>query len=661
MTGLLPERRFLMEHFSTTVVGMMIVLGAAIMLANIVRFRKTVRIFNRFAPSKTLRLSLLGNLHQVLMVFFLIGYLAVAYAIVGQIAFFSELFVGAIFFLGSVFVWLGIVIQHRMIHMIRARYEEAWRVKADLEREQSRLEQINRRLKLEIADRQRAENELRESEQRLKVILDQLPAGVLIIDEATKTIKDVNPAAQKIIGKPWEEIVGSRCHRFVCPVEEGACPITDAGMDVDKSERMLIQAGGEEIPILKTVCRITLDGRSHLLESFIDLSDKEKLEARLQRAQKMEALGTLAGGVAHDLNNILSGITSYPELLLYRLPQESPLRRPLETIKRSGEKAITIVQDMLTLARRGVEVREVLNLGKVIEDYFSSPELARLKSHHPQVTFRSQVANDLLNISGSPVHLFKTVMNLVSNGAEAMPSGGSLTVAVENRHVDLSLNAYDTVKEGDYVVLTVCDTGHGIADEDRERIFEPFYTKKKMGRSGTGLGMAVVWGTVKDHMGYINVESELNRGTTVTVYFPATRQQIVEEKITDAIKDFRGSGELILVVDDVAEQRQIAAEILTVLNYRMHAVPSGEEAVAYIRNNYVDLVIMDMIMDPGMNGLETYREILKFRSKQRAILVSGFSETDNVRRALELGAGRYVKKPYGLKAIGKAIRKELDR
>ncbi len=650
-----------MGQFSATIVGLLIILGAVIMLANIIRFRKTVRIFNRFASTKTLRLSLLGYLHQVLMVIFLIGYLAVAYAIVEQVTFFSDLFVGAIFLLGSVFVWLGIVIQHHMIHMIRARYEEAWRVKADLEQEQLRLEQINQQLKLEITDRQRAENELRESEQRLKVILDQLPAGVLIIDEASKIIKDVNPAAQKIIGKPWEEIVGSRCHRFVCPVEEGACPIIDIGMDVDKSERMLIRAGGEEIPILKTVCRITLDGRSHLLESFIDLSDKERLEARLQRAQKMEALGTLAGGVAHDLNNILSGITSYPELLLYSLAQESPLRKPLETIKRSGEKAITIVQDMLTLARRGVEIKEVLNIGKVIEDYFSSPELSRLKSYHPQVTFQSRVAADLLNVSGSPVHLFKTVMNLVSNGAEAMPSGGSLTVAVENRHVDLSLSGYDKVKEGDYVVLSVTDTGHGIADEDRERIFEPFYTKKKMGRSGTGLGMAVVWGTVKDHMGYINVESELDRGTTVTVFFPATRQQIAEDQIIDAIKDFKGDGESVLIVDDVAEQRQIATEILTVLNYRIHAVPSGEEAVAYLRNNHADLVIMDMIMDPGLNGLETYQEILKFRAKQRAILVSGYSETDNVRRALELGAGQYVKKPYGLKAIGMAIRKELDR
>ena len=633
-----------MDHFEATSAGVLIIAGAAIMLVNIVRFRKTISIFNQSAPSKALRLHFLGNLHQMLMVIFLFGYLAVAYAIMGQVSIPSEFFVGAIFFLGSVFVWLGIVIQHHMIHMIRARYEEAWRAKADLEREQLRLEQINRQLTLEIAERQHAENELRDSEQRMKIILDKLPAGVLIIDEESKTIKDVNPAAQKIIGEPREKIVGSRCHRFVCPVEEGACPIIDAGMDMDRSERMLIRAGGEEIPILKTVCRINLDGRRHLLESFIDLSDKENLEARLQRAQKMEALGTLAGGVAHDLNNILSGITSYPELLLHSLPQESQLRRPLETIKRSGEKATTIVQDMLTLARRGVEVREVLNLKKVIEDFFNSPELSHLKSYHPRVSFRFNAANDLLNIKGSPVHLFKTVMNLVSNGAEAMPSGGSLTVAVENRHVDLPLRAYDTVKEGDYVMLSVSDTGHGIADEDRQRIFEPFYTKKKMGRSGTGLGMAVVYGTVKDHMGCIDVASEIDRGTTVTVYFPATRQQIVEDRTADDTKDFQigrdfqGSGESILIVDDVAEQRQIATDILAVLNYKIHAVASGEEAVGYVRNNYVDLVVLDMIMDPGMNGLEAYQEILKFRPTQRAILVSGYSETDDVRRALELGA-----------------------
>ncbi|MBW1846717.1 MAG: response regulator, partial [Deltaproteobacteria bacterium] len=220
---------------------------------------------------------------------------------------------------------------------------------------------------------------------------------------------------------------------------------------------------------------------------------------------------------------------------------------------------------------------------------------------------------------------------------------------------------YDHVEEGDYVVLTIKDYGIGISPEDLKRIFEPFYTKKVMGRSGTGLGMAVVWGAVQDHKGYIDVQSLEGKGSTFELYFPITREVIDTEKPVTPIEDYKGQGESILVVDDVREQREIASNILTKLNYSVNAVSSGEEAVEFLRSDSADLVLLDMIMDNGIDGLETYKRILQFRSDQKAIVVSGFSETDRVKDAQKLGAGEYIKKPYTMETIGIAIRRELDR
>jgi CheY-like chemotaxis protein len=194
-----------------------------------------------------------------------------------------------------------------------------------------------------------------------------------------------------------------------------------------------------------------------------------------------------------------------------------------------------------------------------------------------------------------------------------------------------------------------------------ERIFEPFYTKKVMGRSGTGLGMAVVWGTVQDHNGYIDVQSTLGKGTMFTIYFPITRHESFREIAPPAMDDLMGHGESVLIVDDVEEQREIATSMLKTLGYSVSSVGSGEEAVNYLKTNSPDLLILDMIMDPGIDGLETYKKALEVRPKQKAIIVSGYSETDRLRETQRLGAGTYVKKPYLLEKIGTAVRNELDR
>ncbi len=375
----------------------------------------------------------------------------------------------------------------------------------------------------------------------------------------------------------------------------------------------------------------------------------------------MEALGTLAGGVAHDLNNVLGVIVGFSELLLYDVDESSPLRPGLVNILGGSQRAAAIVQDLLTLARRGVSDRVVLNLNKIIVDGQNSSEFKNLSAYHSSVKVKTDLEPDLLNISGSSVHLSKTLFNLVSNASESMPKGGTLTIKTSNQYLDRAIQGYDEVREGDYVVLSVSDTGEGITADDLKRIFEPFYTKKVMGRSGTGLGLAVVWGTVKDHHGYINVQSEEGKGSTFTLYFPVTRGEITAEDVTLPLSEYLGKGETILIVDDVKGQRDLAEEMLKKLNYHITSVSSGEDAVVYLKEQKVDLMVLDMIMDPGMDGLDTYKQILEIHPRQKAIIVSGFSESERVKAAQSLGAGAYVKKPYIMEKLGLAVRKELAR
>ncbi len=388
-------------------------------------------------------------------------------------------------------------------------------------------------------------------------------------------------------------------------------------------------------------------------------AEKQKLEEKLARSRKMEALGLLAGGVAHDLNNVLSGIVSYPDLLLLDLPEDSSLKKPIQTIRDSGFKAAAIVQDLLTLARRGVTVSEVLNLNNIIRDYLRSPEHHKIMSYHPEIKIETNFADKLPNINGSPVHLKKMIMNLVSNASEAIPENGSISIATISRYIDQPFKGYDQVEEGTYSMIRVADQGEGIASEDMDRIFEPFYTKKVMGLSGTGLGMAVVWGTVQDHNGYIHVESELGKGTTFDLYFPMTRTEVLHPEKDPDMAIYTGCGQTILVVDDIREQREIASEILTRLGYNVEVASSGEAALELLSRKSVDLIVLDMIMPPGIDGLETYRRILRRKPKQKVIIASGFSENERVREAQSIGAGEYIKKPYTIEKIGTAVKSAL--
>lgn len=519
----------------------------------------------------------------------------------------------------------------------------------------------------DIHERKQAEQALQESELKYRTILESMEDGYYEVDiQGNMTF--FNDSLCRLFGYSGEELMGLN-HRQLSD-EENARKVYRAfskvfisGSPSEGFDWEIIRKDGARRLIEASVTRrLDRDGKPVGFRGIVrDVSEKRRLEAQLQRAQKMEAIGTLAGGVAHDLNNILSGLVSYPELLLMQIPADSPLRKPILTIQRSGERAAAVVQDLLTLARRGVTVSEVVNLNDILLQYLKSLEYEKLRSFHPGVDVKTHLETGLLNIAGSPVHLSKTVMNLISNAAEAVREAGNVVVSTENRYIDRPVRGYEDVLEGDYVVLTVTDPGVGISADDIKKIFEPFYTKKKMGRSGTGLGMSVVWGTVKDHHGYIDVESREGEGTTFTLYFPATRKAKGREELRVSIDDYRGRGESILIVDDVEQQRDIASEMLKGLGYSVTAVCSGEEAVEYVKTNEVDLLLLDMIMDPGMDGLETYRRIIQIHPGQKAVIASGFSETERVREAQRLGAGAYVKKPFLSHKIGQAVRDELDK
>ena len=523
----------------------------------------------------------------------------------------------------------------------------------------------------DITERKQAEEALRESEERYRLLVENANEGIWVSQD--EKLVFCNPKAKKILGYEGKELPDLSFNRFVHP--------DDLDMATDRHKRRMrgekvvdpypfriVDGYGNTKWVEGNAVRIVWKGKPATLTLVSDITEqvkakeeKKELEAQLQRAQKMEVIGTFAGGVALDLKDILAGLVSYPELLLMGIPERSPLRRPILAMQESGEKAAAIVQDLLTLARRGVAATEVVNLNDIISEYLKSPEDERLESFHPNVQFKTELETDLLNILGSPAHLSKTVMNLLSNAAEATPYGGEIFISTENRYVDRPISGYDHIEEGDYVILTVSDTGEGISPEEMERIFEPFYTKKMMGRRCTGLGMTVVWGTVKDHNGYIDVKSSEGKGTTFTLYFPVSRKEVAKDQSLVSIEDYMGKEESVLVVDDVAEQREIASRILKKLGYSVTAVSGGEEAVDYMKDNSADLLLLDMIMDPGIDGLETYKRILKYHPNQKAIIVSGFSETKRVKEAQGLGVGAYVKKPFLLQKIGLAIRDELDR
>jgi len=400
-----------------------------------------------------------------------------------------------------------------------------------------------------------------------------------------------------------------------------------------------------------------------------DVSDQKKLqrlEKELNSSKQLKNLGRLAGSVAHDLNNILAGIATYPEILLLDENLEPKIRKSLTIIKESGRNASAVVSDLLTISRSTREDCQVLNINTIIERFMTGPEFKKIKAAYEKLEIEMHLEPELLTISGSYIHIEKSIMHLLINALEetaatASRSNGTIVLSTANYYVDKTKDEHtkQNLSPGEYVMLEVLDAGKGIPEEYLNKIFDPFFTKKEMDRSGTGLGLTVVKNTILNHRGKIFVASDEN-GTKFTLLFPVLRSELPMANQPASLDEIRGNGETLLVVDDLASQRKIAETILKNLGYKVFSVADGIRALDFIIHTPVDLLILDMVMAPSISGLETYKRIKKIRPDQKAILASGHSESEDVLKAQSIGAGTFVKKPYTILDMGIAVKEELD-
>ncbi len=555
-------------------------------------------------------------------------------------------------------------------------------------RQSEKIEAMNLRLSREIEQRRSAENQLKEllgnleqlvaertsslqeSRMRYKNLFDNIQDIFFSLTPEGRIV-EISPAVITILQQPRS---GLECRMFCCigtsrqQMEDMLREINTTGSV--RNRHLEIMARDRTIHHFSMNATLTRDREGDPLQIVGSMRDitqlqlaeqsKRMLEEQLQTSRKMEALGLLAGGVAHDLNNVLSGIVSYPDLLLTMIDENSDLRMPITVIRDSGAKAAAIVQDLLTMARRGVVQKKVINLNRIVAEYLDSPEHGKLLGDHPGVRVTTELAPELLNLEGSPLHIKNAVMNLMFNSVEA--GADHVVLSTENLYLEEDPSRVNCLPEGDYVVFRITDNGSGIAPEEQQRVFEPFYTKKVMGRSGTGLGMSVVWGTVQDHGGHIAIDSEPGRPTTIRLILPASRLPSAGDDTGEPDREYLGKGELVLVIDDSARQRHIARAALEALRYRVLTAGSGEQALRLLQKagSLPDIILLDMIMEPGMDGLETYRRIRDLHPGQRVIIASGYAETDRVREAMRLGALLYLRKPYLMHAIGTALRQCLE-
>ncbi|MEN8141155.1 MAG: response regulator [Thermodesulfobacteriota bacterium] len=514
--------------------------------------------------------------------------------------------------------------------------------------------------------------DLRASEMRTQAIFNSVGEAIFIHDAASGKILDVNQRMCEMYSCTRTEALGSEVGTFSSGVKpyttQGALKKIRAAMagTPQTFEWQARSLAGRIfwVEVSLRLAKIGDDDRLIAVSRDIsarkqDEDEKEVLEKKLHQSQRLESIGLLAGGVAHDLNNILSGVVGYPELILHKLPEESEIRGQIEAINESGKRAATVVADLLTVARGAASPRESYNMNRLVEEYCKSPEHIKLRSLHPQIKCQYHLEARSANVLCSPVHVKKCLMNLVTNATESIDGPGKVEVITENHRIDeREGDKYDIVA-GDYLVINVQDDGSGISKDDLEHIFDPFYSKKVMGRSGTGLGLTVVWNTMEDHNGKVTVESSED-GTCFHLYFPLSREKERVKVETGDAPVSRGNNEYILVVEDEPLLQDIANHMLTALGYRVDVVPSGEEAIEFVKEHRVDLLVIDMMMEPGINGRQTYEEIIKLYPDQKALITSGYSESDDIKAAIELGAGGFIKKPYSIDQLGQAVKAVLD-
>ncbi|MGD8769660.1 MAG: response regulator [Desulfobacterales bacterium] len=508
-----------------------------------------------------------------------------------------------------------------------------------------------------IAEVRRFNQTIYESEERLKIILNSIQAGVLLIDAETHTIIDANHAAAKILDAPKEKIIGRVCHQYICPVSNGTCPITDLGQKMDDSEVVFHKTNGREVSILKTVIPILIEDKDCLLCSFVDISEKKKLESQLRQAYKMEAIGTLSGGIAHDFNNVLSVILGNAELAIDDIPEWSPARFNLKEIRTASMRAKDVVRQLLNFSRKANQELKPTKIIPVVKD-----ALRFLRATIPssiEIRQNIQDASDTVLADSTQIH--QVILNLGTNAFHAMEeTGGILEVGIKNVVFDqVAATPYSDLVPGKYVELTISDTGQGIAPEFRERIFDPYFTTKEIGK-GTGMGLSVVLGIIKGHSGAISVDSEPGKGTRIQIFLPMVEKEAVTEFISEG-KLFTGN-ENILFVDDEESLADLGRLSLEKMGYRVTATTHPAEALELFCANpdQFDLVITDMTM-PQMTGDRLTKKILKIRPDMPIIICTGFHEKMTEKKSTEIGAHAFLIKPVSTSNLSQRVREVLDK
>ena len=513
-----------------------------------------------------------------------------------------------------------------------------------------------------ITDRKQAEEALRESEEKYRNLVELANDGIAIIQE--NLIKYVNPRLAQMTGYTIDEVLDTPFADYIHPDE--LSQVLDyhkrrmAGEKVPTTYRAgLRHKNGSKIDVEFNAEIITYQEKPAAFSIVRDMTErkraeeeKEKLEIQLHQAQKIEAIGTLAGGIAHDFNNLLMGIQGNTSLMLYSIDSSHPNYEALKNIERQVKSGAKLTAQLLGYARKGKYKVKPISLNQVVTETGETFGRAR-----KDITIHRDLLEDLFAIEADQGQMEQVLLNLFVNAADSMPVGGDLILKTMNAtHKDMNGRLYKP-KPGNYVQLTVTDTGTGMDKKTQERIFDPFFTTKEMGR-GTGLGLASVYGIVKGHGGYIDVDSRKGYGTTFIIYLPASSRKI-HKPLETSSQPVNGAG-TILLVDDEEIVLGVGVKMLENLGYTVLAAKGGREAVEVYNENKdeVDIVILDMIM-PEMGGGEAFDRMKEINSNVKVLLSSGYSIDGQASEILRRGCDAFIQKPFTVKELSGRIREIL--
>ena len=527
---------------------------------------------------------------------------------------------------------------------------------------------INHEHLLKVIDKAVAHNRLRKdlrlSEARFQVLTEAGWEGIVVVEN--DLLVEGNSQFFQMFGYNKEELVGQPFPESLMVggslQEKGGDSTNDAAYS---GESTGLRKNGSSFPVEVRHRAMEYLGRPARIWVLRDISErvrdeKEKLalQDKLARATRLEALGLMAGSVAHDLNNILTAVVSYPEILLKQMREQDPYYQEIKKIQEAGKRAAAVVADLVSVARGKKTKPPPIDLNEQIISHLESIEHNERLTAYPGVKIDTGLQTDLQSCLCSAPRIHKILLNLIGNGLEAIGHDGIIRISTENCRFANPVMRDQSMRVGNHVKMTISDNGEGINAEDLEHIFDPFYSTKKSGRSGTGLGLAIVWNSVMESDGWVEASSD-ERGTRFDVYLPASGQEPAA-KLLEPSKQENGGGETILLVDDEAEQNQTMQKMLGSLGYKAFGATSSEQALGFLRSCRVDLVILDMIMAGDIDGCQLYRKILDINPAQKALVVSGFSESEQVSEAKALGIRTILEKPVTLPVVSRAIRQTLE-